>query len=188
MLLGHPLRECCGRMRVRPAKLAGVAGGGGWWGRGGRGGEGGRGGIFFFSPDYFILFYFKSQPRRGVLFSPRPAEPQPSRIPAEPARGSAALSPRCPGSAKPRTAPPPRPQTRRPAAPLTWINVWFLSVCLTFSIVFRECAFVALLIPINWRRTTSIIRQRQSVSVKRGTVTPSGRQRFRFNAVMPAGR
>lgn len=160
----------------------------GWGGRGRGGGEGGRDGIFFFS-NYFILFYFKSQLHRGFLFSPRPVEPQPSRIPAEPARGSADLSPRCPVSAEPRTAPPsPRPQTRLPAAPLTWINVWFLSVCLTFSIVFRECAFVALLIPINWRRTTSIIRQRQSVSVKRGTVTPSGRQRFRFNAVMPAGR
>lgn len=35
---------------------------------------------------------------------------------------------------------------------------------------------------ISWRRTTSIVSQGQSVSVKRGTVTPSGRQRFRFNA------
>lgn len=44
------------------------------------------------------------------------------------------------------------PRVEPVSSGVIWINVWFLSVCLTFSIVFRECAFVALLIPINCRR------------------------------------
>lgn len=61
-----------------------------------------------------------------------------------------------------------------------WIDLGFLSVCLTFSIAFRECAFVALLIPINWRRTTSIIRQRQSSRAKQ--------RKVKFNASPCRGR
>lgn len=82
------------------------------------------------------------------------------------------------------------PQVQRSpdASALTWIQLGFVSVCLALAIVFRECPVVGCLIPISWRRTTSIISQRECVRVKGGTVTPPGRERFRFNAVMPASR
>lgn len=67
------------------------------------------------------------------------------------------------------------------------IDGGLVSAALILSIVFGEGAFAGLFFSINWRRTTSIVSQGQSVSVKRGTVTPSGRQRFRFNAIRPAG-
>lgn len=70
---------------------------------------------------------------------------------------------------------------------LTGIDGGLVSAALILSIVFGEGAFAGLFFSINWRRTTSIVSQGQSVSVKRGTVTPSGRQRFRFNAIRPAG-